>query len=248
MIFFCCDIKRLFLLLCFFLIYFKGDSQESRPVFEEVWFQYYNTSKFIEKLSLSTDGGYSLKEGSFFDVSQYFIRSGLTYHTNSSVKVLLGAAYFKSHFHGKGLALELRPYQQLTSKHKLGKIGFGNRFRIEERFRNTSSSGRGISTFNFRFRYRFLLNFPLLYLSKSNKYAILSVIVGDEILFGAGKGDFLDFTAQNRFLLGPVIDFNKNNKLLLLYNFTSVAKDIPDVSDEFGVLWIGYKQTFDFRR
>jgi hypothetical protein len=34
----------------------------------------------------------------------------------------------------------------------------------------------------------------------------------------------------------------------MLYNFTSVAKDILNFSDEFGVLWLGYKQTFDFEK
>ena len=243
--------KREFLFL--FVVIFmsvNGFSQEAKPVFEEVWFQYYNTAKFSEKWSLSTDAGYRLKEGRFVDVSQYFLRSGMAYNISPAIKILLGAAYFKTHFHGEGKGSEFRPHQQLTTKHKIGNVGFGNRVRIEERFINIKASGLEPSSnsFNFRFRYRFLFDFPLFNLSKSNQDAKLSFTVGDEILFSAGKGVFFDFSAQNRFLVGPVIQFNKNNKLLLLYNFTSVAKDIPDITDEFGILWIGYKQTFDFRK
>jgi hypothetical protein len=159
-------------------------------------------------------------------------------------------AYFKTHFHGEGKVVEFRPHQQFISAHKLGKIGFGNRIRIEERYIKTISSDENFSntTFNFRFRYRFLFDIPLFDLSKSNPDKKLSLMLGNEILFSAGKGAFFDFSAQNRFLIGPVLKFNTTNKLFALYNFTSVSKDIPDISDEFGILWIGYKQTLDFRK
>lgn len=235
------------LVICISLFSFKSTAQKSKPLFDEIWFQYYNKSKISEKLSLVSDVGYRLKEGQFVELSQYFLRSGLRYTINPSIRVLLGAAYFKSHYHGEARATEIRPHQELTTKHKFGKVGFGNRVRIEERFRsvNATDGTTSFTSFNFRFRYRFLFDIPLFNLSKSNSDFKLSLTVGDEILLSAGKGRFFDVSVQNRILIGPTIKFNKNNKLFMLYNFTSVSKDIPEISEEYGVLWIGFKQTFD---
>ena len=242
--------KEVFLFACVFLCIVNVFSQESRPAVEEVWFQYYNNSKITDKWGVSSDVGYLLKEGRFYDLSQYFMRSGASYTFNPMFKITLGGAYFKTHFHGVGKAEEFRPHQQLNTKHKIGKIGFGNRVRIEQRFINIAADAGepAESTFNFRFRYRFMFDFPLINLSHSNKERKLSFVVGDEILFSAGKGEFFDFSVQNRFLVGPVVKFNKQNKLFVYYNFTAVSKDIPDISDEYGILWLGYKQTLDFRK
>lgn len=238
----------LILSVVFFSVNLK--SQESSPVVDEIWFQYYNNTKISNSWGVSSDAGYRLKEGRFVDLSQYFIRSGASYTFNPTFKVILGAAYFKTHFHGSGRGSEFRPHQQLNTNHKFGKVGFGNRVRIEQRFINIAAydGDPSYSTFNFRFRYRFMFDLPLVNLSKSNKEMKLSLVIGDEILFSAGKGDFFDFSVQNRLLVGPVVKFNKKNKIFAYYNFTSVSKDIPDISEEFGILWIGYKQTMDFRK
>lgn len=223
-------------------------SQNANAFAEEVWFQYYNKSVFSEKWSVSTDGGYRLKEGSFTSVSQYFIRTGLGYQANSTVRILLGAALFKTHTSWDVNAVEYRPHQQLTTKHKFGRIGFNNRIRVEQRFINlyNTDTNESVDSFNFRFRYRFLFKIPLFGTSKNSTGKKVNLIVGDEVIFSAGKKEFFDFSAQNRFLIGPSIRFNKNNSFSLIYNFTSVTKDIPDISDEFGVIWFGYKQTLHF--
>tara|TARA_B100000809_G_scaffold266925_1_gene333089 strand:- start:13663 stop:14421 length:759 start_codon:yes stop_codon:yes gene_type:complete len=237
-----------FLFLSFFT--YKSQAQESSSVFEQVWFQYYNKAVVSERWSLSTDVGYRLKEGSFVAVSQYFIRSGVAYNINPSVRILMGMALFKTHTFWDNKIVEFRPHQQLTTKHKFGTIGFGNRIRMEERFVTVlaNEDSAGIETFNFRFRYRFLFNFPLIRLSKKDAHKKLSLVVGDEIILSTGKGEFLDFSAQNRFLVGPAVKINKKNTFLLLYNFTSLTKDIPKISEDYGVLWVGYKQTLDFQK
>ena len=241
-------ISVVFIFLSFFA--HKSQAQEGSSVFDQIWFQYYNKAVFSEKWSLSTDVGYRLKEGDFESISQYFIRSGLGYQITPSVRFLMGGAVFTTHLSWDVKVVEYRPHQQLTTKHKFGKIGFGNRFRFEQRFINVKGNETtgDVETFNFRLRYRFLFDIPLLSLSKKDSNKKLSLLVGDEILVSGGKHEFLDFSAQNRFLMGPVLKFNKRNSLLLLYNFTSVAKDIPDISDEYGILWVGYKQTLDFKK
>jgi len=228
----------------------QSNAQKSDAGMEEIWFQYYNYAKIAQKWSLVSDLGYRLKDANFTKLSQYFIRSGIGYNLSPSMKIVFGAAYFKTHFHGTDVVTEWRPHQQLNTSHKFGNLGFGNRIRIEERFLHTNASeGTAFSnTFNFRFRYRFLFDIPLLNLSKSNVERKLSLTLGDEILCSAGKDDFLDFTAQNRFLVGPTLKLNKANKLFVIYNFTSVSKEIPTISEEFNIIWFGYKQTLDFRK
>ncbi len=242
--------KRVFLIcLVIGCLSFKSQAQESKPVFEEFWFQYYNKMVFSEKWSLSTDVGYRLKDGRFVAKSQYFIRSGMGYNITPSVRVLLGFANFGTHLKGDVGAMEYRPHQQLTTKHKFGKVGFGNRLRIEQRFIDVieEEGQASLNTFNFRFRYRFLFDIPLMSLSKSDADKKLSLIIGDEVLFSAGKDNFLDFSAQNRFLVGPAVKLNKDITVLALYNFTSVTKSIPDISDEFGIFWLGLKHKLDLR-
>ncbi len=236
--------------LCVVVVFFltESHSQSDASVLDEVWCQYYNTSKISEKWGLDTDVGYRLKEARFVDLSQYFLRSGLSYQLKSNVKVVLGAAYFKAHFKGLGKTSEFRIHQQINTKHKFRNIRFSNRIRVEEKYVNILKSEGNLAenSFNFRFRYRFLLDFPLFELFKRNTSTLVSVVSGNEILLSAGKNKFVDFSAQNRFLFGPAIEINDNNKFFVLFNFTSVSKDLLDISDEFGVLWIGYKQRFDF--
>ena len=240
--------KRVSIALLFFVGFIVNiKAQESNSFVDQVWFQYYNKSNFSEKWSLSTDMGYRLKEGSFVDVSQYFIRSGLGYQISPSFRVLLGGAIFKTHSSWDVRTIEYRPYQQLSSKHKFGKISFGNRFRIEQRFiNNTSDNSFSFNSYNFRFRYRFLFNIPLVTLSKKDPNKKLNLVIGDEIIFSTSKTEFFDFDAQNRILMGPSVKINKNNTFFVLINFTSVTKDLPQISDEYGVLWVGYKQTLNF--
>ena len=145
--------------------------------------------------------------------------------------------------------VEYRPYQELTIKYKFGKIDFGNRIRLEQRsIKIKGDLERGSTeTFNFRFRYRFLFNIPLVSLSKTDSTKKISLVLGNEIIVSGGKREFLDFSAQNRILIGPALKINKKNTFFVLYNFTSVTKDIPKISDEYRILWIGYKQTLDFQ-
>lgn len=241
-------IVSVFFFLCFFI--HKSQAQEGNSVFDQTWIQYYNKAVFTEKWSLSTDVGYRLKEGSFVERSQYFLRSGLGYQMNSSVRVLLGTAVFNTHTSWNTEVVEFRPYQEVTTKHKLGTIGFGNRIRVEERFVNVKADEElaAIESFNFRFRYRFLFTIPLLHLSETEADTKINLVLGDELIASAGKSDFLDFSAQNRILIGPSVKINKDNTFSVLYNFTSEAKDIPKISDAYGVLWVGYKQTFDFKK
>jgi hypothetical protein len=87
----------------------------------------------------------------------------------------------------------------------------------------------------------------LVSLSKTDSTKKISLVLGNEIIVSGGKREFLDFSAQNRILIGPALKINKKNTFFVLYNFTSVTKDIPKISDEYRILWIGYKQTLDFQ-
>ncbi len=243
--------RKVFILaLCISLLSFNSIAQESKSLVDEIWFQYYNNYKTSEKWSIVSDVGYRLKEGNFVDLTQYFLRSGVGYSISPSVRVLLGTAYFNAHYHGEGKATEIRPYQELTTKHKFGKLDFGNRVRIEERFRNIDFTDETTSSnsFNFRFRYRFSFDFPLFHISESNSDIKFSLTVGDEVLLSAGKEKFFDVSLQNRILIGPTIKFNEKSKFFMLYNFTSVSKNIPNISEEYGILWVGFKQTFEYNK
>lgn len=82
------------------------------------------------------------------------LESAISYDLNPNVN-LAAAFLFRLRDPFTGTTTELRPWQQLSLIHRLGKYRLRNRFRIEERW-----SGSELD-FNLRLRYRLSADFPL---------------------------------------------------------------------------------------
>src|SRR5436190_23960690 len=83
---------------------------------EQLWFGYFNQTRFSNKWGMWADLHLRTKEDFFTNFSQSIIRLGLTYYLKDEVKVTVGYAYvnhFPADNHKNISQPEHRPWQQL---------------------------------------------------------------------------------------------------------------------------------------
>lgn len=107
------------------------------------------------------------------DWQQFLLRPALNYKLNANVDLALGYTYIKSYPYGNQPIAIMTPennvWEQVTLKHKIGKLSLSHRYRFEQRFigktiYSTTDFKPLISGTNYaqRFRYRFTLSLPLI--------------------------------------------------------------------------------------
>lgn len=213
------------------------------------WIQYYNQTKFSDKWTWSTDGGYRFNE-MFKNPSQFIVRTGFGYQLNTNMKASIGFAHLGFYTSEKLNKVEYRPYQEFAISNKYNKIGILHRFRIEERFFQNVLDGniQTAGNFNFRFRYLFMLNLKIMKLSSTNPDRVLSMNLGDEIFINAGKEIVYNVFDQNRILIGPAIEFTKNFTIAITYNSQYAAYNSSNNYNHTDVIWLGIKQNLDITK
>lgn len=211
-------------------------AQKNIETSNQQWFQYYNQVHFSEKFSLLSDIGFRMKE-QFSHAAQHVIRTGVGYQLNKECRLVVGIGHFGSYSSERINKIEFRPYQELTLKQKLEKVGLTHRFRVEERYFKTIENGNIIAgtTFNFRFRYRFAIGIPIVSFSNIK----ISFQVADEILINAGRSIVYNMFDQNRILLGPEVQFNHQFSISLNYNYQYAALNKPAYYKSDHILWLG---------
>lgn len=222
------------------IVCYSAAAQKNSEKGNQQWFQYYNQLKVADKWTVLSDVGYRVKE-MLSQRQRYSLRTGVGYKLTDDYSFLIGFAHSGT-FSGndKINRLEFRPYQELTMKQSQYKVAVSHRLRIEERFFKTMANGAVVgSSFNFRFRYRLQLLLPLAKLSITNPDSKLFLQVADEIFINAGKTIVYNTFDQNRFLVGPSIQFNKQLTLNLLYDYQFSAANEPATFKEDHVFWLG---------
>ena len=188
---------------------------------QQMWFGYFNQTRFSNKWGTWTDIHLRTKEDFVSGISQSILRLGLTYYLNDDTKLTAGYAYV-SHYPAEGhenvTMPEHRPWQQLQWHIRNPKLRIMQWFRLEERFRrkilNDDELAEGYN-FNFRIRYNFFSMFPL----SKNKFQpkSLSFVVNDEVHINFGKQIVYNYCDQNRFFLGFAYHVNKHDNLQFGY-------------------------------
>ncbi|MEL6191898.1 MAG: DUF2490 domain-containing protein [Bacteroidota bacterium] len=205
------------------------------------WFQYYQIIQLNPKWNIRSDGGFRWQEG-FREKSQFLIRSNLRYDFTSTLNVSAGMALFGA-FSGDTLSRrEFRTQQQLGYTHSVDKFSLSHRVRIEQRqfFPLDESSS---SSLVHRFRYRIMMTWPLLSLSNKNPEKVLSLNLGDEVLFNAGKDIVYNTFSQNRVLIGPSFQLSEALSISLLYNHMWTVVNVPNTYRQNAILWIGVRHS-----
>ena len=203
------SIKRktlVFLIISFSLNQNLFSQTKQTETVRQIWFGYFNQTRFSNKWGTWTDIHLRTKEDFVSDLSQSILRFGLTYYVNDDTKLTAGYAYV-SHYpaenHKNVTMPEHRPWQQLQWLSKYPKLRLMQWFRLEERFRrkilNDDELAEGYN-FNFRFRYNFFSMFSL----SKNRFQpkSLSFVVNDEVHINFGKQIVYNYFDQNRFFFG----------------------------------------------
>jgi hypothetical protein len=221
---------RIFFLFVLFVTAYTAFAQtKTTTSVQQVWFGYFNQTRFSNKWGLWTDLHLRTREDFFDHLSQGIIRVGLTYYLHDEVKLTAGYAYI-THFpadnHANISQPEHRPWQQIQWHSRYTKLRLMQWFRLEERYRrkilNNDQLADGYN-FNFRLRYNIFARFPL-----SKKYfqpKTFSFITNNEIHINFGKEIVYNYFDQNRFFLGFAWHANKTDDLQLGY--MNVFQQLP---------------------
>lgn len=126
------------------------------------WYMLFTTNKVSDKLSIHAEAQYRNYEIAS-NFNQLLLRTGLNYNLSDKAMGTFGYAYITTDgtFEepaGEENTIEHRIYQQFVLKNKVGKLAFSHRYRFEQRFIDSPSSGTDTQ---FRFRYFLRLTYPL---------------------------------------------------------------------------------------
>jgi len=102
---------------------------------------------------------------------QFILRPALNYKLNSTVDLTVGYSYIRSYPYGNQPIAIMTPennvWEQVTLKHKSGKLNISHRYRFEQRFIGNTifsplTSEASINGYNYgqRFRYRLTMSRP----------------------------------------------------------------------------------------
>ncbi|UII33697.1 DUF2490 domain-containing protein [Fulvivirga ulvae] len=233
-----------------FLITFTASSlfaqKKNTTTQNQQWLQYYNQIKLAGKWVLLTDVGYRWKNG-FEESTQYIARTGVGYSISDHVRVSTGLAHLGFYSLGKINKVEFRPYQELIIKNKLNKVGLSHRYRIEERFFYQVADGeiQTPNSFNFRLRYSCMASIPLFQLSSKRPERTFILNIGDEIFINAGRNVVHNVFDQNRFIVSPTAQMNKDVSISLTWNGQFAATAKPQNYNYTNVFWLQVKQQLD---
>ncbi len=206
------------------------------------WIQYYNTTKLNKNLIFKGDAGYRVSHN-FSKASQYIARVGISYKlAQYHMQFTAGFAHLGFYREGSLNSIELRPYIGLIINDKYSKFKLQHRFRVEHRSFQTLGSTDSRS--NMRYRYRFLINIPLSTILNQDQTSKLSFNLANEIFINGGK-EIVENTHnifnQNRLLLGPVFEFNRNLSVALTYTAEFGTTSTPGNFRYSNILWLGIK-------
>lgn len=210
------------------------------------WFHYYNQTQLSNNWFWQLDTGFRFKEN-FDENSQFIIRTAVDHSINKRVSLSSGIAYSTFYRENDVYRIELRPYQDLNFKGKLGFLEVNNRFRIEKRlFKQLNDSEiQNIDNLNFRLRYLIVFTIPLIRSSKGNMDTIFSLNIGKELFLNTQNSNVFD---QNRLLVSPTIKIDKNKSLSLTWNNQISNFKSTKQFNYTSIYWIQFRHKIDVRK
>ena len=169
-------------------------------------------------------------------------RIGIQYKLNENLSVALGGAYFSQYINDKISREEWRGYQELFYKHRLKRLSVSYRFRLEERYFHSLTTGK--DNFNFRPRFRAYFTIPLNHMNMADKTVYL--IVGDEIFMNFGDGVIYNYD-QNRLISG--IGYKLNNAFSIYATYVYQYAQRSAISFEHSdIIWLGISHTIKLKK
>ena len=125
------------------------------------WLMFFNQTRLHEKWSIHTEAQYRSFEITP-NTDQIMLRVGVNYHISNNYSASLGYAYVpnfafdKENLKGVQVS-ENRMWQQFLMKNNLGRVNFDHRYRLEQRWLQTTSGDKYLN----RIRYLLRVTVPL---------------------------------------------------------------------------------------
>jgi hypothetical protein len=247
--------KRILCCLIIFLqagLLVSAQTTKSTEQVQQLWFGYFNQTRFSDKFGLWLDLHLRTKEDFTNDLSQTIARAGLMYYLNDAAKLTLGYAYvtnYPAEGHTDVSQPEHRIWQQLQWHTKFPRTRLMQWLRLEEKFRhkiaNDSALADGYS-FNYKIRYNVFYEIP--FTKKWNGTGALSGVLNDEVHINFGKQIVYNYFDQNRAFVGLKLNTNKSDNLQLGY--MNLFQQLPAGNRyrSVHVIRLFYFQNLDWRR
>ncbi len=214
-IFCLCHFLLLTLLLGFTVFgqkaHFEHDDQQ--------WVQYVNITRLPPNWIVHSSASYRWRDV-YRDSFQYHLRTALGYQLTGNMRFLSGIGYFKPFNNSSSFRHEIRPFQEVSFNHILGKTGIINRFQIEERFMKKIESDLTEPMY-FRFRYALFFTFPLMDFANAEKDNKLGFTVRNELFLNSNTNPKDKIFDLERITLGPILSLNNWRLLALWHNQVS---------------------------
>lgn len=213
--------KKVFLIIAL-LGFIKTFAQTKQTEnINRIWLGYLNQTRLSNKWGLWLDIHARTKENFTDNLSQAFIRVGLTYYLSDVTKLTVGYAYvndFPSDGHKNISVPEHRPWQQIQWHTKYGKNKMMQWLRLEERYRQKVLNDDALADgYNFNFRLRYNLWYEIPFAKNGSEINSWSFIVNDELHINFGKTIVNNYFDQNRFFLGLKLQTGSHSNLQFGY-------------------------------
>ena len=212
------------------------------------WFQYYTQTKTGDRTMVYVDAGVRSVDG-FSRWSQHLARAGFGYVLRGPWQGVTGIAFFGFFDQGIRARDEWRVYQEANRTDRPGRWTLQNRLRVEARFfRNRPDGPMGAgSSFNFRFRYRLQGMTRIAELSSARERRVM-LSLADEVFINAGRSIVYNTFDNNRLVMGPVLQWNPDLQVGLLYNHQFGHRNRPETYEDSDILWLTVTHRFGFNR
>jgi Protein of unknown function (DUF2490) len=244
--------KTYFPLVAMLVLLQKNYAQKQTVHVNQLWFAYFNQTRFSEKWGLWADFQLRTKEDFVEDLSTGIARIGLTYYLNDDAKLTVGYAYvnhFPADNHADISRPENRLWQQIQWHTKYPRIRLMQYARLEERFRRKVKDNDELEegyNFNYRFRYNFLFLTPIG--KKSFAAKTFSFVVNDEFMVNFGEEIVYNYFDQNRFFIG--FNYHTNSSGNLQFGYLNVFAQLPNGNTYRSIngVRVAYFHSLDLRK
>lgn len=186
-------------------------------------------------------------KGNIQELYQITSRIGTAYPLSKKIQAVTGIACFTAFEGYKTSIIEIRPYQEVNSTLKYKTLSIQNRLRFEARTFLYRLDSINPSSFNFRLRYRLYFTLPLIKLSQKKPDLKILLNFGDELFINFGKEVLYNSFDNNRILIGPALQINKQLNISLTYCYQFGHRNSPSTYESSNVLWVGITQKFGFK-
>lgn len=182
------------------------------------WFMLLNEFRLGDSWSVSNEVHIRRADG-LKDWQQFLLRPALNYRINPNVELAAGYSYILTYPYGEQPVAVRVPehnvWQQLLLRHKVGKLTFMHRYRLEERFvGNIEAQGNNFvvngSNYRERFRYRLTASIPLANFGEDKQ---LFAAVFDELWVNLDEVLFVENLNQNWMYAGFGYQFSDKGNI-----------------------------------